>query len=69
MVELKTGADISEAMDEIESAIGLVQTFPGATERPKFREMDTRTNMIRLIVFGDIPECSLKGLAHHVEDQ
>ena len=68
-VELKTGADISEAMDEIESAVGLIQTFPGAAERPKFREMDNRTSMIRLIVFGDIPERSLKELAHQVEDQ
>ena len=31
-VELKTGADINEAMDEIESAVGLIQTFPGVAE-------------------------------------
>ena len=67
-VELKTDTDISEAMDEIESAVGLIQTFPGAAERPEFREMDNRTSMIRMIVFGDIPERSLKELAHQVED-
>ena len=67
-VELKTGTDIGEAMDEIESAVGLIQSFPGAAERPEFREMDNRTSMIRLIVFGDIPERSLKELAHQVED-
>ena len=67
-VELKTGADMSEAMDEIESAVGLIQSFPGAAERPEFREMDNATSMIRLIVFGDIPERSLKELAHQVED-
>ena len=67
-VELKTGTDISEAMDEIESAVGLIQTFPGAAERPEFREMNNRTSMIRLIVFGDIPERSLKELAYQVED-
>ena len=67
-VELKTDTDISEAMDEIESAVGLIQTFPGAAERPEFREMDNRTSMIRLIVHGDIPERSIKELAHQVED-
>jgi len=67
-VELKTDMDISEAMDEIESAVGLIQTFPGAAERPEFREMDSRTSMIRLIVHGDIPERSLKELAHQVGD-
>ncbi len=67
-VELKTGADIGEAMDEIESAVGLVQSFPGAAERPAFREMTNRTSMIRLIVFGNIPERSLKELAFQIED-
>ena len=67
-VELKTDTDISEAMDEIKSAVGLIQTFPGAAERPEFREMDNLTSMMRLIVFGDISERSLKELAHQIED-
>ena len=68
-VELKTGADIDEAMDEVQSAVGRIQSFPGAAERPQFREMDNRTSMIRLIVFGDIPERSLKELAYQIEDE
>ena len=68
-VELNTGADIDAAMDDIESAVGLIQSLPGAAERPKFREMDNRTSMMRLIVFGDIPERSLKELAHQIEDE
>ena len=67
-VELKTGADISEVMDDVKAAVGLIQSFPGAAERPRFREMDNRTSMIRLIVFGDIPERSLKELAYQIED-
>ena len=31
--------------------------------------MDNRTSMIRLIVFGDIPERSLKELAYQIEDE
>ena len=67
--ELKTGADIGEVMDEVKSAVGRIQSFPGAAERPQFREMDNRTSMIRLIVFGDIPERSLKELAYQIEDE
>ncbi len=67
-VELKTGTDLGEAMDEIKSAVGSIQSFPGAAERPQFREMDNHTSMIRLIVFGDIPERSLKELAYQIED-
>ncbi len=68
-VELKSGADIAEAMDEVESAVNLIQSFPGAAERPQYREMDNRTSMIRLIVHGDIPERALKELTHGVEDE
>ena len=67
-VELKTGTDISEAMDEVQSSVARIQSFPGAAERPQFREMDNRTSMIRLVVYGDIPERSLKELAHQFED-
>ena len=31
--------------------------------------MDNRTGMIRLIVFGDIPERSLKELTYRIEDE
>ena len=68
-VELKTGADMGEVMDEVKSAVGRIQSFPGVAERPQFREMDNRTSMIRLIVFGDIPERSLKELAYQIEDE
>ena len=68
-VELKTGAEIGEVMDEVKSAVGRIQSFPGAAERPQFREMDNRTSMIRLIVFGDIPERSLKELTYQIEDE
>ena len=67
-VELKTGTEIGDAMDEVESAVGLIQSFPGAAERPEFREMANDNSVIRLIVFGDIPERSLKELAHQIED-
>ena len=68
-VELKTGVDISEAMDEVQSAVARIQSFPGVAERPQFREMDNSTSMIRLIVYGDIPERSLKELAYQIEDE
>ena len=67
-VELNSGADLGEAMDEIQSAVGRIQSFPGAAERPQFREMANRTSVIRIIVFGDTSERSLKELAHQIED-
>ena len=66
--ELKSGVDMGEVMDEIQAAIGRIQSFPAAAERPEFREMENRTSVIRMILHGDIPERSLKELAHQIED-
>ena len=68
-IEMKTGTDIGRAMDDIESAVGLIQSFPAAAERPEYREMTNRQSIIRLIVYGDIPERSLKELAYQIEDE
>ena len=68
-VELKTGTDMAEALDDVESAVGRIRTFPGNAERPQFREMTNAQSVIRLIVYGDMSERSLKELAHHIEDE
>ena len=67
--ELKTDTDIGRALDDIKSAVGRIQSFPGAAERAEFREMSNRQSMIRLIVHGDISERALKELAHQIEEE
>lgn len=67
--ELNTGADIGEVMDEVQAATGRITSFPAAAERPRFRELDNETSMIRLIVSGDVRERALKELAHRIEDE
>ena len=66
--ELKSGVDISEVMDEVQAAVGRIQSFPAAAERPEFREMENRTSVIRMVLHGDISERSLKELAYQIED-
>ena len=68
-VQFESGTDIDRALDDIESAVARIQTFPAAAERPEFREMSNRQSMIRLIVHGDIPERALKELAYQIEEQ
>ena len=65
---LRTGTDVSGALDDIESAIDRIQTFPAGAERPEIREMTNRQSVIRLVLFGDVPERALKELAHGIED-
>ncbi len=68
-IELKFGSDLDIAMDDIKAAVGRIRSFPGGAERPQFREMTNLRSVIRLIVYGDVPERSLKELAHQIEDE
>ena len=68
-VEVESGTDISERIDDIESAVARIQTFPASAERAEIREMTNSQSVIRLIVYGDISERSLKELAYQIEDE
>ena len=68
-VEVKSGTDIPQAIDEIESAVDRIQSFPAGSERPEVSEMTSRQSIIRLVVYGDVPERSLKELAYWIEDE
>ena len=67
-IEVKSGTDIPQALDEIESAVSRIQTFPVGARRPEITEMTSRQSIIRLVVYGDIAERSLKELAYQIED-
>ena len=68
-IQMDSRTDMAEALDDIESAVNRIQSFPASAERPQFREMTNRQSMMRLIVYGDVPERSLKELAYQIEDE
>jgi len=68
-VRFTGGVKIIEAMDEVKAAAEQIQTFPAGAERPQFREMDNRNSVIRLIVYGDASERSLKELANDIKTE
>ena len=68
-IEVKSGTDMGRALDDIEAAVGRIQSFPAGAERAEIREMTNRQSIIRLIVYGDVPERSLKELAYRIEDE
>ena len=68
-IEVKSDTDIGRALDDIEAAVGRIHSFPSGAERAEIREMTNRQSMIRLIVYGNVPERSLKELAYRIEDE
>ena len=68
-IQMDSGTDMARALNDIESVVNRIQSFPAGAERPQFREMTNRQSMMRLIVYGDVPERSLKELAYQIEDE
>ena len=69
VVEVKSGTDMDQALDEIATVVRSIRTFPARAERPIFRELSNRQSMMRLILHGNISDHSLKELAYQIEDE
>ncbi|MDX1530726.1 MAG: efflux RND transporter permease subunit, partial [Rhodothermales bacterium] len=67
--ELKVGTDVARALDDVKSAVDQIQTFPDEAEEPDVRELTTRQSVIKIALYGDVPERSLKELAYRAEDE
>jgi multidrug efflux pump subunit AcrB len=67
-VELKLGSDLSKALDDIKAEVDQITTFPVAAERPEIRELTNRQNAMRIVIYGDAPERTIKEVAYQVED-
>ena len=68
VAELNLGEDPGRALDDIKARVDRIQTFPVGAERPDVSEVTTRQSVIRLVLYGDVPERALKELAYRTED-
>jgi len=68
-ISLKQGTDPSRALDDIKAEVDRIATFPERAERPEVREITNRQSAIRLVIFGDADERTLKEVAYRTEDQ
>jgi multidrug efflux pump subunit AcrB len=67
-VQMKAGADMARALDDIKSEVDQIQTFPGDAEEPNIREVTSRQSVMRVAVFGDVSERVLKETAYQLEE-
>ncbi|MYH51605.1 MAG: efflux RND transporter permease subunit [Gemmatimonadetes bacterium] len=68
VVELNLGEDLSRALDDVKAQIDRIQTFPAGAERPEVTEVTSRQSVIRIALYGDVSERSLKEVAYRTED-
>ena len=69
MIELERGADLSRALDEIESRVDGIDTFPEEIEEPLVTELQFRMGVLDIAVHGPLDERSLKKLGQRTRDE
>ncbi len=69
VAELARGADADRLLDEIKAAVDGIPTLPAGAERPAVTEMTSRRSVMRIALYGEVQERTLKELAHRVEDE
>jgi len=67
-VVVNKGYDLSEVKDDVKTRVDAISTFPEETERPIIDELLIQRDVIRVAVFGDSDEKSIKRIAERVRD-
>jgi multidrug efflux pump subunit AcrB len=66
LLELERGTDLRKALDDVKSEVDRITTFPDEAEAPVVVELTNRRQVLNLVVYGDVPERTLKVLADRV---
>lgn len=68
-VELVSGADRMTAFQDIDQAVGGIQTFPDAAEEPEVRLQSRRREVMEIALYGPVDVWTLRQLAEGLRDQ
>ena len=69
IAELETGADADAVLQDVKSEIDRVTTFPLDAEEPVINKMLNRREVISVVVYGELPERSLREQAEQIRDE
>ncbi len=67
-IELMRDADARVVLDDIETHINAISTFPELSERPIIQEVVMRKQVINVAVSGDADEVTLKHIGERIRD-
>jgi len=69
IIELADGSDLSKALNEIESRVDGIVTFPEEIEEPIITELQMRRGVLDIAIHGSLDEKSLKTLGQRIRDE
>jgi len=68
MLEIDSGYDVTELLNEVKSRIDRISTFPNGVERPVVREIEMVQPVLQISVYGDLDDRALKVLTQSIRD-
>lgn len=68
-VEIKSGYDPREALDDIKSEVDAIVTFPVEAEVPTVSLQQFTDSVVKVLVYGDLDEDQLRDLADTLRDE
>ena len=68
LARLKPGTDNRRALEDIQSQVEKIDTFPEDAEPPQYEELSERRKVINIAIYGQQPERTLKEVASRVRD-
>ena len=69
IVELLSGADESQVLDDIKARVDAIDTFPDETEKPVITKITLRRPVADVAISGDVDERALKALSERLRDE
>ncbi len=69
IVELLSGADQAQVLDDVKARVDAIDTFPDETEKPVISEVTLRRAVADVAISGDVDERALKALVERVRDE
>jgi multidrug efflux pump subunit AcrB len=67
-MEVESGYDVTELLNEVKSRIDRISTFPNGVERPVVREIEMVQPVLQISVYGDLDDRALKTLTQSIRD-
>ncbi len=68
VAELESNADPRKVLDEIETEVDRIETFPEEAKEPVIQELTMREPVMYVAVYGNAPELTLRKIAERIRD-
>ncbi|MDH4108596.1 MAG: efflux RND transporter permease subunit [Gammaproteobacteria bacterium] len=68
-IEVATGADINEVLNEVKTQVDAISTFPALTEKPVIYKQEIPIHVVFVALHGNMDEYARKALAQQIRDE